>query len=141
LEETLLALAQHGDRIGSVLALTTGQESGEALAAFLKRFDTGSLGANLDPANLLINGFSPLESARALAALVRHVQGRDARRSSANRAAQEAQLGQGDIDWIELLGLLEELEYHGWLTLARDTGDRPLDDVAAGIALLRRIGV
>ncbi len=57
LTESLTALAAHGDRVGAVLALETGLESGEALNAYLARFDSGSLGANLDPANLLTHGF------------------------------------------------------------------------------------
>src|SRR5262249_51243117 len=44
--ESLRALGQHGDRVGSVLALETGLESGEALAQFLGQFDSGSLGVN-----------------------------------------------------------------------------------------------
>src|SRR5262249_8644276 len=37
LTETLLALGQHGDRTGTVLALETGLESGEVLNKFLER--------------------------------------------------------------------------------------------------------
>src|SRR5207244_9163685 len=59
LREALWALGQHGDRVGAVLALETGLESGEVLARFLDQFDTGGLGVNLDPANLLVNGFDP----------------------------------------------------------------------------------
>src|SRR5205823_3258223 len=66
LTEALTALARHGDRVGAVLALETGLESGAALRAYLDRFDTASLGANLDPANLLLHGFDVYESVRAL---------------------------------------------------------------------------
>jgi sugar phosphate isomerase/epimerase len=139
LEESLRALASHGDRIGAALALETGLESGVALAAYLRRFDTAALGANLDPANLLLHGFDPYESTRALRGLVRHVQARDARRASPSRAAQEVALGQGDIDWMHFLATLEDIEYRGWITVARDAGDSRLADVAAGVALLRRV--
>ena len=60
LDESLTALAAHGDRVGAVLALETGLESGAALNAYLARFDSGSLAANLDPANLLTHGFDPV---------------------------------------------------------------------------------
>src|SRR5262249_15494462 len=40
--ESLINLGRHGDRVGCVLALETGLESGEVLAAYLSRFDTGS---------------------------------------------------------------------------------------------------
>jgi sugar phosphate isomerase/epimerase len=136
--EALLTLGQHGDRTGTVLALETGLESGEALATFLRRFDTGGLGVNLDPANLLMHGFDPCDSARALRGLIRHGHAKDARQSSASRTAQEVPLGHGDIDWMRYLGVLEEVEYRGWLTVERESGDDRLADVAAGVAFLRR---
>ncbi|MFO0926575.1 MAG: sugar phosphate isomerase/epimerase family protein [Gemmataceae bacterium] len=96
LRESLLDLAGHGDRIGATLALETGLEAGSVLAAYLATFDTGSLRVNLDPANLLMHGFDPLQSARDLAGRIAHVHARDCRRASASRAAQEVPLGHGE---------------------------------------------
>ena len=138
LREALLTLGHHGDRTGTVLALETGLESGQVLRAFLDRFDTGGLGANLDPANLLLNGFDPYESARALHGKIVHGHAKDARAANASRAAQEVPLGHGDIDWLRYLGVLEEINYRGWLTIERETGDQRAADVAAGVAFLRR---
>ena len=138
LSEALLALGQHGDRTGTVLALETGLESGAVLADFLKRFDTGGLAANFDPANLLLHGHDPYESARALRGRIAHAHARDARSAGASRSAEEVPLGHGDIDWLELLGALEEVEYRGYLTVEREGGDDRLADVAAGVAFLRR---
>jgi L-ribulose-5-phosphate 3-epimerase len=137
--EAVQALAAHGDRTGATLALETGLESGEVLRRFLERFDTGSLGANFDPANLLLNGFAPLEDARALAGKVVHAHARDARRSGTSRAAQEVPVGHGDIDWMALAGVLEEIDYRGWMTVQRETGSNRRADVAVGVAFLRRI--
>ena len=86
LTEALLALGQYGDRTGTVLALETGLESGAVLQQFLGRFDTGGLGVNLDPANLLLNGFDPYESARALQGRVVHAHAQDARQAGADSA-------------------------------------------------------
>jgi sugar phosphate isomerase/epimerase len=139
LTEALRVLGSHGDRIGAVLALETGLESGAVLGTFLDRFNTGSLGVNLDPANLLMGGFDPYESARALHSRVVHSNAKDARVSGASRTAQEMPLGQGDIDWTCYLAALEEIEYRGWLTVAREGGDNRVADVAAGIGFLARI--
>src|SRR5262249_36894297 len=89
LREALTALAAHGDRVGAVLALETGLEPGGVLRAYLDRFDTGSLGANLDPANLLLHGFDVYESARALREKIVHTHAKDARAAGASRPAQE----------------------------------------------------
>jgi sugar phosphate isomerase/epimerase len=139
--EALDTLARHGDRVGVILALDTGPESGESLRAVLDRFDTGSLTANFDPANLVIHGFSPYESARALHGRIAHINAKDARRASASRAAQEVPLGHGDIDWLFMMGTFEEICYHGWVTVAREGGSSRQADVAAGVAFLRRVVV
>jgi sugar phosphate isomerase/epimerase len=136
--EALLALGHYGDRTGTVLALETGLEPGEMLRDFLARFDTGGLGVNYDPANLVMNRLDPYEGARALRGLIRHAHAKDARAATASRAGQEVPLGHGDIDWMQFLSVLEEIEYHGWLTIERESGDHRLADVAAGVGFLRR---
>jgi sugar phosphate isomerase/epimerase len=141
LSEALLALGQYGDRVGAVLALETGPEDGATLAGFLARFDTGGLGANLDPANLLMNGYDPMQSAAVLGSRIVHAHAKDARRWAANRVVQEVPLGNGDIDWLQFLGVLEEVEYRGWLTIERETGTNRLADIEGGVAFLRRLGV
>jgi sugar phosphate isomerase/epimerase len=139
LRESLLDLSRYGDRTGTKLALETGLESGEALAAYLKGYDTGSLAANLDPANLLLHGFDPYESVHALTTLIAQVHARDARRSTASRTAQEVPLGRGDIDWLRFLEVLAEVEYRGWLVVERETGTDRIADMAAGVEFLRRM--
>jgi L-ribulose-5-phosphate 3-epimerase len=139
LRESLLSVGQYGDRIGARLALQTGLESGAALALFLRGLDTGGLGANLAPANLLEHGFDPYDSTRALQGFILHTAARDLRGCSPSRAALEVRLGEGDIDWMKYMGVLEEVAYHGWLTVERETGDNRLSDVAEGVAFLRRL--
>lgn len=138
LREALAALAAHGDRVGTTLALETGLDSGAALARFLSRFDTGSLGVNFDPANLLMNGFQPFEDLRALAGRIAHVQAKDARRHGPSRSAQEVPLGHGDLDWMNLISLLDEGDYRGWVVVQREAGSQRLRDIQEGVGFLRR---
>jgi sugar phosphate isomerase/epimerase len=137
LGESLKALAQHGDRTGVVLALETGLEPGETLAKMLDSLDTGGLGVNFDPANFLINGFDVFAGLAALARRIVHSHAHDARPVSG--AAREVPLGHGDIDWMRYLSELEQYDYHGWIVVERETGDRHLQDVADGVAFLRRL--
>jgi L-ribulose-5-phosphate 3-epimerase len=139
LRESLQALARHGDRVGTTLALETGLEDGSVLAAFLDRFDSGALGVNLDPANLLMHDFDPYASAQALGRRIVHAHAKDARQTSPSRSAQEVPLGHGDIDWLRFLGVLEEVEFRGWMTIERETGENRLADIASGVAFLRRL--
>jgi len=139
MREALLALGTHGDRVGATLALETGLESAESLAAYLAKLDSGSLGVNFDPANLLMNGFNPYEGVRALLGRIVHAHAKDARKAGASRGAQEVRLGHGDLDWMFLLERLVEIEYRGWLVVQRETGTDRAADVAAGVAFLRRL--
>jgi sugar phosphate isomerase/epimerase len=142
LTEALTVLALHGDRIGCLLALETGLEAGKDLRAYLDRFDVGSLGVNLDPANLILNGHDVLECVRALHGMIFHSHAKDARTGRVSRAAQEVPLGHGDIEWMSYLATLEEVEYRGWLTIERESGDNRVADITSGVGFLRRfIGI
>src|SRR5262249_1945579 len=94
---------------------------------------------NLDPANMLMNGFDVSAGARILGERVRYVHAHDARAATASRSSQEVPLGHGDIDWLMFLGILEEIGYRGWMTVERGTGAHPLADVAAGVKFLGRL--
>jgi L-ribulose-5-phosphate 3-epimerase len=137
--EALLALGQHGDRVGATLALETGLNNGAVVRKFLDRFDTGGLGVNFDPANFMMHGFNLYESARVLREKIVHTHAKDAREAGASRQAQEVPLGHGDIDWLTYLGVLEEIDYRGWLTIEREGGDNRVAELAAGVQFLRRL--
>jgi L-ribulose-5-phosphate 3-epimerase len=139
LNDALRTLGQHGDRTGTTLALESGLDEGDKLAAYLSKFDTAGLGVSFDPGNMLVNGFDPYASLRDLRGKVTCCQAHDARRAGASRSAAEVALGNGDIDWLQMLGIFEEIEYRGWLTTKREEGANRLDDMAAGINFLRRL--
>jgi sugar phosphate isomerase/epimerase len=139
LTEAVLTLGHYGDRTGTVLALQSGLEPGSVLCAFLDRFDTGGLGVNFDAADLLMHGFDPYESARACHARIVHAYARDARQAGAGRVGHEVPLGQGDVDWLQLAAVFEEIDYHRWLTLRQEGGKDPLGSLAAGVQFLRRL--
>jgi len=139
LREALLDLGRHGDRVGSVLALEVGMDAPEAVGAYLDTFDVGSLKVNYDPANLLVNGFDPIQGVIPLHRRIAHTHARDARRSTVSRGAQETPLGAGDIDWLSYIGSLVAVEYRGWLTIERESGEDRLRDVERGVAFLKRV--
>ena len=139
LAESLWALGQHGDRTGTVLAVETGQESGETLAAFLARFDTGGLGVNFDPHNLMSNRLDPYAAALALRGRIVQAQAHDARQSSANRSATEVPLGHGDIDWLRLISIFEEIEYRDWLVIEREQEAMSWPEAEASVGFLKRL--
>jgi L-ribulose-5-phosphate 3-epimerase len=141
LRDALLALGQHGDRIGSSLALEIGFDSGEAVRGYLATFDVGSLGVNYDPANLMLHGHDPVQNLMPLHGKILHLHARDARKANVSQGAAEVALGAGDIEWLGFIGTLTALDYRGWLVVDRENGDRRLEDIAAGVKFLRRLVV
>lgn len=139
LTEGLAALGRHGDRTGVTLALETGVDPPELLEKFLASFDCGSLAVNYDPAGLLMNGRDPFAAARLFGPRIVAVRARDARTVLSGRTAQEVALGHGDLDWLKVLGSLEEIAYRRWLVVERNGSTDPLGDVAAAVKLLRGI--
>src|SRR5262249_729068 len=69
---------------------------------------------------------------------IAHVHARDARKISVSRGAQEVALGAGDVDWLSFVASLVSVEYRGWLTIRRETGQDPLKDIERGVLFLRR---
>jgi sugar phosphate isomerase/epimerase len=119
LVETLADLGAHGQRIGSTLAARTGAESGEDLAALIAALPQGALGVDLDPGALIVNGHSVKDAATALGENVVHVHATDGARDLAQGRGTQTPLGQGVVDFPELLGILEEHGYRGYFTVER----------------------
>jgi L-ribulose-5-phosphate 3-epimerase len=139
MDESLLTLGRYGDQVGAVVALETGLDAGDVLVKFLDRFDTGGLSVNFNPANLLLNGIDPEGTLRSLRDRVSYFQARDARPASASKAAQEVLVGHGHIDWMRMIETLEEIEYHGWVTVRQDSGENRAAGITAGVQLLERL--
>ena len=103
-------------------------------------FDSSSLAANLDPANLLNERLRSLRAPPApWGRRIAHAHAKDARTAATSRVAQGIPLGHGDIDWMQFLAVLEEAEYHGWLAVERESGENRIADVANGVDFLRRL--
>ena len=86
-----------------------------------------------------MQGHSPREAAAALAPHVLHVHATDATRDLALGRGIEVALGQGSADFPEVLALLEEQQYRGYITVARHDSSAPLADVRQAIEFLRNL--
>jgi sugar phosphate isomerase/epimerase len=132
-------LARRADHRGVRLAIETGTEPGDVLAALFETFDTTGLAASIDPGALLPNRIDPIATTRSLGAWVAHAYASDATIAPAGRAAAFPGSGfpPGVLDWEEYLGSLEEIAYQGYLTIWPD----PARPVAPQFkAVIERIG-
>jgi sugar phosphate isomerase/epimerase len=137
--EALAEIGRHGQRIGALLAAETGTESGEELAALIARLPPGAIGVDLNPANLIVHGHSPRQAVEALGEHVLHVHATDATRDLSLARGVEVPLGQGNAEFPELLAVLEEHQYRGYLTVARHETNSPLADLRQGLSFLRNL--
>jgi sugar phosphate isomerase/epimerase len=137
--QALTDLGRHGQRVGALLAAETGTESGEELAKLIARLPPGCLGVDLNPANLILHGHSPRDAAQAVAAHILHIHATDATRDLARGQSVETALGQGSAEFPELLGILEEHQYRGYITIARRETNNPVADIRQALEFLRNL--
>lgn len=137
LVETLADLGAYGQRAGATLAARTGAESGEDLAALIAALPQGALGVDLDPGRLIVNGHSVKDAASALAENVLHVHATDGVRDLAQGRGTQTPLGQGAVDFPELLAILEEHGYRGYFTVERPMAEKPVLEIRQAVDYLR----
>jgi sugar phosphate isomerase/epimerase len=132
-------IGSYGQRVGATLAAETGTESGADLASFIARLPPGSIGVDLNPAELVLHGHSPADAARALGEHVMHVHARDATRDLQLGRGVEVALGRGSAELPELLAILEEHQYRGYITVERRDAADPLAEVRQAVEFLRNL--
>ena len=135
--EAMNETGAYAGKVGSVLASETGPESGAALAEFLRSLSSDAVCVNLDPANLVMNGFDEVQGVRDLAPYIVHTHAKDGVRTAEGKR-QEMPLGKGNVRWEEYLGAMEEVGYDGFFTIEREAGDDPVKDITEAITFLRQ---
>jgi sugar phosphate isomerase/epimerase len=139
LVQALADLSVYGQHTGARLAAQTGTESGADLARLIAALPAGGIGVDLDPGNLIVNGFSPLEAVAALGPHVLHVHATDAVRDLARGRGLEVPLGRGTADFPALLGALEDHQYRGYFTIARRECENPEFEIGEAVQYLRNL--
>jgi sugar phosphate isomerase/epimerase len=139
LVQALTDLSGYGQHVGALLAAQTGTESGADLARLIAALPEGGVGVDLDPGNLIVNGFSPLEAVQAIGPHILHVHATDAVRDLARGRGLEVPLGRGTADFPALLGALEDHPYRGYFTIARRDSENPEFEIGEAVKYLRNL--
>jgi sugar phosphate isomerase/epimerase len=135
--QVLTDLGRQGQHLGAMLAAQTGSVSGPDLARLIAALPDGSLAVDLDPGQLVMNGFCPLEAIEALAPHIMHVHATDGVFDRNRGRGQEVPLGRGSVDFPALIGALEERGYRGYFTIQRDQVDDAEYEIGAAVKYLR----
>ena len=139
LGEVMNDLARSSNHIGTLLAVIPTKDSPERMESFLGGVTHGLVTVDLDPVAIIAGGFSPSSALRTLHARVHHLQARDAVRDI-DGSAQEVALGRGEVDWDEIVALLVEIPYRGWITVNRSQGDHRLLESSQALEYLTQVG-
>jgi len=139
LVQSLSDLGRFGQHVGAMLAAQTGTESGPTLARLIEALPEYSIGVDLDPGNLIVNDFSPLEAVQALGPSIMHIHARDGVRDFGRGRGIEVPLGRGTADFAALLGALEEHNYRGYITIAREGAADPIAEAGDAVKFLKSL--
>lgn len=147
---------------GITFAVETGPETAQDLDRFLDEVDSPGIGVNMDPANLvMVQRQDPVEAVRILGRRIVHTHAKDGINLQPCEAAavygafadggfgelvkqtgelfREMPLGEGSVPWPEYLAALEEAGFSGFLTIEREVGDNPEQDIAAAVGFLNSL--
>jgi len=128
-------LAEYAAERDVAFATETGPESPEALKEFLDEIDCPGIKVNYDPANFCMYGFDQLGGVKVLADYIVHTHAKDGLKGELT----EVPLGEGDVNLPEWVRLLDEVGYDGFLTIEREVGDKPVEDIVMAVNFLRGI--
>lgn len=130
-------LAAYADSIGSVFAAETGTEKAPVLKAFLDSLGAKGLRVNFDPANLvMVAGDDPVKAVYVLRDYIIHTHAKDGIKTG-DTTWLELPLGKGGVDFDKYLGALNDIGYKGYLTIEREVGDNPADDIGMAVDFLK----
>lgn len=121
-------LCDYAAKNNQALHLETGQETGDALLAFIADSQCNNLFINFDPANMILYGTGqPIETLKQVGKYVRSVHCKDALWSDrpGETWGREMPLGEGQVDMELYLRTLHEIGYHGPLTIEREIPQEP----------------
>jgi sugar phosphate isomerase/epimerase len=128
-------LGMLADHRGVRLAIESGGEPADKLREFLETLGLPTLAVSIDPGGFLQAGIDPIGAMRELADWVAHAYANDATGVANLPAYNPRGFGfpPGALDWEEYLGSLEEISYHGFLTVWPPPG-RPASSQFAAIS-------
>lgn len=127
--------------MGLDLYMETGQEKAANLHQFIKDVPGHNLGANFDPANMILYGSGdPIEAVHILRNDIRHVHIKDATASIKPGVdwGQEVPFGQGQVGPKRFLDALTQTGYKGPLVIEREAGPNRMEDIRAAIIAMQQ---
>lgn len=115
-EQAMIEIARLADRYGQRVALSSELSSIESLGQAQAAARCPLLGIELDPVAVLRDRWDMGKTLGELGEAVLQVRGHDALKGAGGRT-QTVPIGRGSVEWDQLLYLLDEGGFKGWLTV------------------------
>jgi len=137
--DAVTELGAYAEKAGVTFAIETGPETAEVLKKFLEEIPNKGVGVNFDPANLVMClGEDPAKSAEVLKDYIVHTHAKDGVQYK-DGSFLEMPLGEGDVNFPKYLQALKATGFDGFLTIEREVGDNPEEDIKKAIDFLNTL--
>lgn len=157
MQDACSQLAAYADSLNAHFAIETGPETAVTLRGFLDGLHSTGVAVNLDPANfVMVTGDDPAQAVYTLKDYIVHTHAKDGIRLRVEdpeviyglrdieeviregAAFAELPLGEGHVNWDAYLKALDEIGYRGFLTIEREVGDHPEQDILTAVRFLKK---
>lgn len=165
MQEACTELCRYASEKNGYFAVETGPERAAHLKAFLDTLGGKGVAVNFDPANMvMVTGDDPAKGVRILKDYIVHTHAKDgirlqeadprviygmlgfepldhekiAEMVSSGGYFRELPLGEGDVDFESYFAALQEIGYTGYLTIEREVGDTPEEDIRKSVAFIQQ---
>ena len=152
-------LAEYADSLKAHFAIETGPETSLVLKNFLDGLHSTGVAVNLDPANLcMVTRDNPVDAVYNLQKYIVHTHAKDGNclhlvnpeyiyrvvhpvpeGFGGIKCFEEVPLGTGSVDFHAYLTALEDIGYKGFLTIEREVGGTPEEDIQIAFDYLKKV--
>ena len=158
MQEACFILSQYADSLNAHFAIETGPETAVVLKEFLDSLNSKGVAVNLDPANfVMVTGDDPVQAVYTLKDYIVHTHAKDGIKLldqdpeiiygvkdiedviQEGEAFEEVPLGKGGVDFKNYLKALKDVGFNGFLTIEREVGDNPYEDIDNAVKFLKEL--
>ncbi|MDI3310812.1 MAG: sugar phosphate isomerase/epimerase family protein [Thermoanaerobacterium sp.] len=160
LQDACEQLGEYGEKVDAYFAIETGPEKTETLKNFLDNLNSRNVKVNYDPANLvMVTGDDPIKGVYTLKDYIVHTHAKDGimkKQTNPERIYnffaeggiddikledyfREVPLGEGKVDFKNYIKALKDIGYDGFLTIEREVGENPEEDIKRAVEFLMGI--
>jgi sugar phosphate isomerase/epimerase len=158
-------LSQYANSMNAFFAIETGPEPAAHLKSFLDTLSSKGVSVNFDPANMvMVTGDDPVRGVHILKDYIVHTHVKDGIRHReidprhvygfvgfdsmehdkiaellrSGEFFEEVPLGEGKVDFDAYFQALVDIGYQGYLTIEREVGDNPEEDIRKAVEFIRK---